>query len=258
MNFKKLINPINFFGGNCNVSDDNKFNQAIKLLRECTSGNGNIPIFVSDNIITWNKNLSFLRDDYFKSILESEDVGFIEKSIIWRLYVLIYFAEACQKLDGDFLELGCKKGDTAKRVSEKIDFKSLNKYFWLYDLFEWKEGDEHQHLPEHDNPRMYENIKDRFADQPWVKIVKGNVPDSFKKNSPDQVAFAHIDMNNPSPEAGALEFVLPRLSRSGIVILDDYGWWGYSDQKLKLDPIAAKHSLRILELPTGQGLILKP
>ena len=62
--------------------------------------------------------------------------------------------------------------------------------------------------------------------------------------------------NDPAPESGALIKVLPRLSKGGIIVLDDYGWWGYSSQKRVLDPIASDYGLSILELPTGQGLIL--
>ena len=133
----------------------------------------------------------------------------------------------------------------------------MNKCYWLYDLFKWEEGDEHDHLPELDNHRIYQDLKDKFANQPWIKIIKGNVPDSFDDNLPEKVAFAHIDLNHPIPESGALSYILPRLSRFGIVILDDYGWWGYSAQKARIDPIVEHHSLSILELPTGQGLILK-
>ena len=64
-------------------------------------------------------------------------------------------------------------------------------------------------------------------------------------------------MNYPAPESAALQVVLPRLSQGGFIVFDDYGWWGYSAQKRVLDPIAATHGFSILELPTGQGLLMK-
>ena len=42
-----------------------------------------------------------------------------------------------------------------------------------------------------------------------------------------------------------------------MIIFDDYGWWGYSAQKKVLDPIAKEFGETILELPTGQGLLIK-
>ena len=144
-----------------------------------------------------------------------------------------------------------------KRLTEKIDFKNTGKKYWLYDLFEWKEGDEHTHMPGHDEPRMYEKVVERFADQPWINIIAGPVPNSFVEGFPKTIAFAHIDMNHPFPEEAALKKVLPKLSPGGCIIFDDYGWWGYSAQKRVLDPIAANMNLKILELPTGQGLLIK-
>ena len=250
----KPIEPKYFGGVNFNVRDQEKFQSALRLLSESTGG---IPMFAADNLISWNRNLSFLRDEFFSTIINGDESDAVEKSCIWRLYILIYFAESCQSLNGDFVELGCHKGTTAKRVSERIDFNTLGKRYWLYDLFGWNEGDEHTHMPGHDNPRMYEDVVERFADQPWVSVIRGSVPESFGQGFPEQIAFAHIDMNHPLPEAGALKEVLPRLSDGGIIIFDDYGWWGYSAQKRALDPIAAEYGLSILELPTGQGLLLK-
>ena len=53
-----------------------------------------------------------------------------------------------------------------------------------------------------------------------------------------------------------MEKILPILSKGGAIILDDYGWWGYSAQKIALDPIIEKHGYKILELPTGQALLM--
>ena len=250
---KQRIEPRQLFGKFFNITDEAKFKQALSLLRECTYG----PMFAADNIITWNKNLSFMREEYFLGILTGEDADLIEKSIIWRLYILSYFAKSCLGLQGDYLELGCYVGGTAERLMESINFGSSGKHYWLYDLFEWSPGDAQTHMPAHDNPRMYENVVERFKHKSWVSVIRGSVPDSFSKGFPDQIAFAHIDMNSPEPESAALIKVLPRLSAGGVIVLDDYGWWGYSAQKKVLDPIAAEYGLSILELPTGQGLILK-
>jgi len=118
-------------------------------------------------------------------------------------------------------------------------------------------GDQHTRHPAHENSRMFDKVVERFAGYPFVKIIKGRVPDSFEQAFPDEVSFCHIDMNHPAPEAAALERVLPRLPIGGVVILDDYGWWGYSAQKRALDPIAQAFGQEILELPTGQGLLIK-
>lgn len=254
---QQRLHPMAMFGYNFNVIDQEKFNAAIQLLKESIFDNG-VTMFCSDNLITWNKNLSFLRDPFFLDTLNDPNVHFVEKSTIWRNYVLLYFAELASHVAGDFLELGCHTGFTASEVVKKVDFDKLGKKYYLYDLFAWNEGDQHTQLEGHRNPHMYEDVVARFAAHPFVRIIKGSVPESFAEGFPEQVAFAHIDMNHPPPEVGALEAILPRLSSRGVVIFDDYGWWGYSAQKIALDPIIARYNLNVLELPTGQALLIKP
>jgi hypothetical protein len=48
------------------------------------------------------------------------------------------------------------------------------------------------------------------------------------------------------------------LSRGGIILLDDYGFVSYEEQKRGFDQFARSKGIEVLALPTGQGLILKP
>ena len=250
------LQPISMSGVNFNFTDIKKFNAAVQLLRESVF-DGGATMFCSDNIITWNRNLSFLREDRFQAKLNDAKRSSVEKSIIWRTYILLYFAKLALDLEGDFVECGVYKGTTALDVLEECDLKKHGKEYWLYDLFEWKEGDEHSPHLELKNPNLYENVMSRFSEYANVHIIKGRVPESFSDGFPDNIAFCHIDMNHPTPEAAALVKVLPKLTHGGFVILDDYGWWGYSAQKIALDKIAQSFGQEILELPTGQALLIK-
>ena len=253
-----VLDPLSFGGLSYNVTDRRKFDTAIKLLRESIDSGSRASFFCSDNLITWNKNLSFLRSNNFMETLKSDKFSNEEKSIAWRTYTLMYFSQIASKASGDFLELGCHKGYTALQILKKIDFKSLDKKYYLYDQFDTDNFSDEMVLKEHANPLMYENVVEKFKDYGFVSIIKGTVPNSFKKGFPKKIAFAHIDMNHPEPEVASLEKVLPRLSNGGVIIFDDYGWWGYSAQKKTLDAVAKCYGYDILEIPTGQGLLIKP
>jgi hypothetical protein len=254
-NFK----PLSMIGSNFNVVDMDKFRSGIELIKESLAPSIRDTLFASDNLLTWNRNLSFLREDYFLGILRGKNADVIEKSTVWRLYILLYFARYASSLEGDYVELGCYKGHTAHHVVNHVDFERLKKSYYLYDLFAWSEGDKHTHLEAHDDEDMYDRVVEHFREFDFVTVTKGSVPESLDVCFPERIAFAHIDMNHPHPESTALAMVLPRLSSGGCIIFDDYGWYGYHAQKIALDPIVREYGdLSILELPTGQGLLIKP
>ncbi len=92
---------------------------------------------------------------------------------------------------------------------------------------------------------------------PEDPIIKGSVPDVLTKTAPEAVAFLHLDMNSPAPEIGALDILYDRISVGGIVVFDDYGWTLFGKQKLAADAFMSARGQNIMELPTGQGLVIK-
>jgi O-methyltransferase len=127
----------------------------------------------------------------------------------------------------------------------------------LYDLFDPSGGTGEGHrLPAH-APDLVVKVRARFQRWRNVVVTQGKVPDVLGEASPDQIAFLHIDMNNAEAERGALENLFSRVSTGGIVVLDDYGWNGYRAQKDSADEFMRLRGLSVLELPTGQGLVVK-
>ena len=140
---KEYLNTATMEGISYNVTDQEKFDRAIALLKESLFDNGKT-LFCADNVITWNRSYSFLRDAFFLDMLKNDSVKDTEKSIIWRTYILSYFSKIASKLSGDFVELGCHTGHTAHQVIKRLDFKNLRKKYYLYDLFEWKSSKTNQ------------------------------------------------------------------------------------------------------------------
>ena len=65
-------------------------------------------------------------------------------------------------------------------------------------------------------------------------------------------------MNCAAPEIAAAEFFRDNLVSGAVIVLDDYGWKGYIEQKKAFDDFASRKGVQVLSLPTGQGLIFKP
>jgi O-methyltransferase len=83
------------------------------------------------------------------------------------------------------------------------------------------------------------------------------VPQILAEVAPEHIAFLHVDMNNAEAERGALETLFERICPGGMIVFDDYGWTNYRDQKDSADEFMQSRGLRVLELPTGQGLVVK-
>ena len=64
-------------------------------------------------------------------------------------------------------------------------------------------------------------------------------------------------MNCAFPEAAALRYFWPSIVEGGIVLCDDYAYFGCDAQGAALDDAAKELGIEILALPTGQGLIIK-
>lgn len=234
----------------------------IKGLQQAVNQVPPVGIFIGDNLFTYGRNLGFLDDEAFMSAFTSNTLqdgsgtAEVEKSIIWRLHVLAWAAHNSLRLDGDFVECACYRGTSAKIICDYLEFNKTNKHYYLYDLFEHTEDMQH-HAMELHGAGLFEHVKQRFSSYPNVCVTKGFVPEVLHEVSPQKIAFMHLDLNNATAELGALELLFDRIVPGGLIVLDDYGWLAYREQKLVEDKFFAERGMRVLVLPTGQGLVVK-
>lgn len=212
--------------------------------------------FMADNLITYGHTAGFRHDPRFVSAVQAAQPTPMELAIAWRTHTLCWAAQSCLALEGDYVECGTYQGYSMDVMLRYLDGLPSRRC-WLYDLFD-PSGDqgEGKRLPEH-SPALHQKVTRRFVSWPNVTVTRGKVPDILHDIAPERIAFLHIDMNNADAERGAVELLYNRLSVGGMVIFDDYGWTGYQDQKLGADQFAAERGLSVLELPTGQGLLVK-
>jgi O-methyltransferase len=214
-------------------------------------------VYAGDNLFTFGRHLGFLDDPQFLAALEKNVTTAVEHAIVWRTHVVAWSARQALRREGDFVECGCYRGTTAKIVCDYLDFAKIDKRYFLYDLFEHDESMEHHLMPEH-GPDLYGKTLERFSAYPNVMVNKGFIPDVFKEAVPEKISFMHIDLNGPTAELAALEHLFERMVPGAILILDDYGWHlGYAAQKYAEDPFFEARGYQVLELPTGQGMVLK-
>jgi hypothetical protein len=225
----------------------------------------NVPWTYNQDGLCTVHNCDFMQDPLF---LASYNLGKATGSwgaadIHWRAHVVCWAADRAKTLDGDFVECGVLRGGYARTVINYVDFKALNKKFYLLDTFvglpdkyitaeERKLGMEGYAYGD-----SYDDVARTFSG--WnVEIIRGEVPGTLPLVGAKKVCYLSIDMNCVTPEIAAAEFFWGKMVSGAIMVLDDYGWLGHHIQKQAFDEFASKKKVRILSLPTGQGLVFKP
>lgn len=189
----------------------------------------------------------------------------------WRVHIGLWAATTASKLSGDYVECGVNRGFLSSAIMQQLSWDSTGRIFYLLDTFQ---GIDLKYLNENEieggvsvrnsldlKSGFYTNnlkeVEHNFAEWANIKIIQGSIPDTLIQISAEKVAFLHIDLNCAEPEVAALEYLWDKMVCGGIVLLDDYAYFGFQSQKVAMDNWALKHNVAIASLPTGQGLIVK-
>jgi hypothetical protein len=228
--------------------------------------------YVQDGLISIH-NHEFMDDPAFaKAYLRGVKAAGTDYRWHWRVHVGLWAASVAKVLPGDFVECGVNAGFMSSSIMEHLAWNSLDKTFYLLDTFAGldpryvSEAERAEGIMEHNakllESRFYvidpEAVARNFSEWPSARIVKGSIPETLGQVAAERVAFLHIDLNCAPPEVAALEHFWDRLVPGAPVLLDDYAYWGYRQQKLAMDALAARLGVSIASLPTGQGLLLRP
>ncbi|MBK9165951.1 MAG: class I SAM-dependent methyltransferase [Bryobacterales bacterium] len=189
----------------------------------------------------------------------------------WRIHVALWAARLASHVPGDFVECGVNAGFVSSAIAEDLGWPVAGKRFHLVDTFAGPVAEQYSR-EEIAKGRLdiardalaagayvtdAARVRAQFAAWPGVVVVQGAVPGVLSALDVDAVAFLHLDMNCAFPEVAALEYFWPRLQPGGVVLLDDYAYFGHEHQGDAIDAAARKLDASVLALPTGQGLIVK-
>ena len=216
--------------------------------------------FAGDMMLTFHRNMGFFEDARYMQAFNEEAADEREKSLVWRLHVYCWFARQALRAEGDFVECGVFRGFSTIVAARMLDFARSGRQWFLYDTFAGIPSD---HLNPGDGspelyaaPGLYEACVKRFAPYSNIHVVRGRIPEVLAERAPERVAFLHLDLNSAVAESAALGFFRERLAPGAVVLLDDYGWRAYRPQKLVADEFFGELGKPILELPTGQGVVV--
>ena len=236
------------------LQDDEEFMRALQIMLSKGA-------FATDLLITLGRRLNFAYDEKLTNIIKNHPEGDVSH-LIWRLHTACWAAHSCLELDGAFVEWGVQDGTFAYTILEYLSLKN-KKDFYLYDTFSGI-PDRYNTLQEidlnHDQFKdhgQYEKLKNRFSEFNNVHLVKGVLPDKLSDKCPEKISFLHMDLNNHESERDTLRVLIDKLTPGGIVLFQSYEFDIYKIWKISDDDFIKENNIKILSLPTGQGMFVK-
>jgi SAM-dependent methyltransferase len=190
----------------------------------------------------------------------------------WRVHVGLWAAASAARLEGDFVECGVNRGFLSSAIMDYLNWDSLGKHFYLLDTFRGLDerfvssADKASGAVEKNKKSLasgfyvqgIEEVRANFSQWRNVSLIEGSIPETLPQVRAEKIAYLHLDMNCSAPEIAAIQFFWKRLVPGAFVLLDDYAYYGYLSQKIAMDQFAQEKGIKILSLPTGQGLLVKP
>lgn len=218
-------------------------------------------------------NHEFMNLDKFKTAYERGMVAsnHVDYNWHWRVHIGLWAAKCASSLQGDFVECGVNMGFLSSAIMTYLDWNTIDKQFFLLDTFK---GIDENYISENEiklgivsknrtkleqgsYTDSYSQVKKNFEEWKNVRIIKGSVPETLEEVTAKKISFLHLDMNSTIPEQAALEFFWDRLEKGALVLMDDYAYRGFIEQKKGMDKVAKNRQREIVSLPTGQGLLIK-
>lgn len=232
-----------------------------------------VPVYVRDGLASVHDH-SFLRDPGFVSSYARgvQACGGVDYELPWRLKVALWCGRQALRVPGDFLECGVNRGFVSSALLHALEWEKQGKMFWLVDSFagidveqltaeEMRRGRAEYNSKSlrrgfyEDNPA---SVLMNFQEWPHARVVQGVLPGCLSLMPLDRIAFVHMDLNSVGPEIQTLESLWCRISCGGIVLVDDYAFFGFAAHKPAYDAFARDRGVEVLQLPTGQGILVKP
>lgn len=199
-----------------------------------------------DDLFVWFRNHFFTQDPRFVKACGS--LNSVLRARLWRLYTLCWAMDQSPIDRGAIVDIGTYDGRALEVALRYAEPRGL---VMAYDLFD--SPPEESRKRDH-GPDLYEKVKERL--KPWKAAVHMGDVTQLTWTFPERIAFAQIDLNCAEAEAKVFPAVYARLVPGAVVVFDDYGFARYRDSALAHQAFLQGKE-QVLELPTGQGLLIK-
>lgn len=144
---------------------------------------------------------------------------------------IIELASSCLEVEGDYVEMGCYKGDTSLILAEILFSGPRSSRLYIYDSFEGlpEKGEQDESalgvpFKAGELGVTKREVKQRFlkAGLPVPVIKKAWFKDLTESDLPEKIAFAFLDGDFYESIYDSLKLVVPKMVRGGVLVVHDY------------------------------------
>ena len=183
-----------------------------------------------------------------------------------RRFTLLEFALYVRKLEGSTAECGVARGVGSALICKALEGTYTDKHrHYGFDAFAglpspseldamnsgdsaWEAGD-----LSHDGVQA----KAAFAEFDRAELRTGWIPHTFEGLEDEWFRFVHIDVDLYEATKDCIEFFYPRLVQGGVILLDDHGLITCPGARQAVLEYFEASDVRVIDLATGQGLVIK-
>lgn len=235
------------------TEDDRKeFFAAISKMAELMH-RGGVPFTIHDDIFIWFRSLFWLQDPKFVEAMREFKDDAVLHARSWRIHNLCWALSQAAHIEGDIVDVGCYEAKSTAVFCTYNNDLILGKNLYLFDYFDAPDGDHKKNLH---GPELEKKVERRMRKFCPV-MCGGDVFETIPHKLPDEICFAHLDLNGHEAEAHVLPELYQRMSKGAILVFDDYGFSRYRESGLSHQKFLEDKPEKILELPTGQGVMVK-
>ncbi len=180
-----------------------------------------------------------------------------------RCYLLWQAALQCTSIPGDFLEVGVWRGGTGALLCDAAARLDDDRHVYLADTFrgvvkagpkdDYYKGGEHADTSRETVEELLEEL-----DTGNYTVLEGVFPEETGHAVPEgRIALCHVDVDVYQSARDVTEWVWPRMPVGGVIVYDDYGFYGCEGvTALGTEEIERRDRLFLHNL-SGQAFLIK-
>jgi len=181
---------------------------------------------------------------------------------IYRCYELWSIVKQLDNVDGCFMEVGVWRGGTGALIASAARSGVTDREVFLADTFEGVVKatgvDTNYRGGEHSDTSL--SVVSKLIETMGlgnVRILEGIFPDETSHLIDKSVAFLHCDVDVYQSTKDIVEWVLPRMNAGGIIVFDDYGFYGCEGVTRYAHELKSRDDLLFIHNLNGHAIFVK-